>query len=379
MPINNFQTRGIDLTQYDSQTLDELNLDESELVNLVNHLSTKGAKNFRLGEAGCLGHTFTFDLGKKSYRVKALSKRCKLPELEEQINEEYGFLKLLGPALGQHIPEPITQLPLELARGFIMQNIDSVDLNEQLERGSWTYAEAVGYLSDLFDALCTMHSLGVIHRDLKPQNLLVRPDYTSVIIDFQLAAIDDCITTDEYPALHGTIGYMGLPQILGDKPSLSDDVFAVGAILYRMFSGSEFYSKRELFDLTKSFPDNMDKTHFDRMDHLVDEKCKILADKIGEHNPLNSLVRNCLLCEYGSMHEVKKAHAELLGLIRAQDPMFLYEKLGSPANYVFRIPAQIKLPHLQDFSPSQHSLPNPLHLYYTDVPIHLKQSKYGTR
>jgi eukaryotic-like serine/threonine-protein kinase len=94
----------------------------------------------------------------------------------------------------------------------------------------------VGALS----GLVTLHDAGLVHRDIKPQNIMVKSDGSTVLVDYGLATGTDAssFVTSNPNALAGTLGYLG-PEVLGaTDPSPALDLFALGATLYELVTGA---------------------------------------------------------------------------------------------------------------------------------------------
>lgn len=108
------------------------------------------------------------------------------------------------------------------------------------KRGSFDLRTGVLVLEKVARALAYTHQRGVVHRDLKPGNILVRPDGEPVVIDFGLARIfEDGSSLTATGAVLGTPLYMAPEQIEGrrDRIGPCTDIYAMGAILYEMLTG----------------------------------------------------------------------------------------------------------------------------------------------
>ncbi|MCC9600251.1 serine/threonine protein kinase [Stieleria sp. JC731] len=95
------------------------------------------------------------------------------------------------------------------------------------------FETAFEYTSQLLDAVAFAHHEGVIHCDIKPENIFLFADDTLRLGDFGIAKVAQKTINGSGT---GTLGYMAPEQAMG-KPSRRSDVFSIGLIVYRMFSG----------------------------------------------------------------------------------------------------------------------------------------------
>jgi len=144
-------------------------------------------------------------------------------------------------ALPFDVPTPGEQRPL----GARPSEIELVALN----RG-----ERVGRLKDamlqLTEALAYIHGHGLIHRDLKPTNIMVDEDRTVRLMDFGLAkflADDSAVTADG--RLVGTFRYMAPEQVLGEHLDARTDLYGLGVILYELLSGRPPFEAKTPYEL----------------------------------------------------------------------------------------------------------------------------------
>jgi TolB-like protein/tetratricopeptide (TPR) repeat protein len=102
--------------------------------------------------------------------------------------------------------------------------------------------ETLALMRQATRALDAAHRAGLVHRDLKPQNLMVRPDGTLKVLDFGLARTVAPAETDATRTLPGmligTLPYMAPEQVLGQPATPASDLFSLGVILYELFTGT---------------------------------------------------------------------------------------------------------------------------------------------
>jgi len=133
---------------------------------------------------------------------------------------------------------------------FSMQYIPGSTLSERLQRGPMPPREAVSLLIPVVDAIGAAHRAGVLHRDLKPGNILIAEDGTPFVTDFGLAkrvSVDDQVSAGaadlhsltQSGAILGTPAWMSPEQAAGqtDAIGVASDVYSLGAILFAMLTG----------------------------------------------------------------------------------------------------------------------------------------------
>jgi TolB-like protein/predicted Ser/Thr protein kinase len=127
---------------------------------------------------------------------------------------------------------------------LVMEFIRGVPLTERLKKGWLPEAEILGLGTQLLEGLAAAHAQGVIHRDLKPGNLMITSDGRLKILDFGLAVllapagdIDITRSRPETLAVVGTLPYMPPEQLRGQSVDTRSDIYSAGAVLYEMASG----------------------------------------------------------------------------------------------------------------------------------------------
>ena len=117
-----------------------------------------------------------------------------------------------------------------------MEYVDGEDLGGLLQRiGRLPEDKALVTARQLCAGLQAAHDRGVIHRDLKPQNIMMNKRGQVVIMDFGLAAIADQLTGAEVH--NGTPAYMAPEQLKGAEVTARSDIYALGLVLYEIFTG----------------------------------------------------------------------------------------------------------------------------------------------
>jgi serine/threonine protein kinase/Tfp pilus assembly protein PilF len=125
-------------------------------------------------------------------------------------------------------------------------------LSERVSLRPLREKEVLEYALQLAEGLAAAHEQGVIHRDLKPGNLMVTADGRLTILDFGLAAPlskpGEDVTVEDLAAtiipLSGTLRYIAPEQLRGEQPDARSDIYSAGAVVYEMLTG------RPPFDMT---------------------------------------------------------------------------------------------------------------------------------
>jgi predicted Ser/Thr protein kinase len=119
-----------------------------------------------------------------------------------------------------------------------MEYVEGQSLKELISRHSVLPVERVrSYVAEICEGLAAAHGQGVIHRDLKPGNILVTPDQRVKIIDFGLARIANLEGMTATGMLLGTPEYMAPEQIKGGNIDARTDLYALGALTYHALTG----------------------------------------------------------------------------------------------------------------------------------------------
>ncbi|MEY9967612.1 serine/threonine protein kinase [Streptacidiphilus sp. MAP12-16] len=124
---------------------------------------------------------------------------------------------------------------------LVMQYVDGADLADHLaEHDPYPWPWAVAVAAQLCSVLAAVHAVPVVHRDLKPRNLMVRPDGTLVVLDLGVAAVLDSDTTrlTRSGAPIGTPAYMAPEQAMGGAVGPRTDLYALGVVLHELLSGT---------------------------------------------------------------------------------------------------------------------------------------------
>ncbi|GAB2983020.1 Stk1 family PASTA domain-containing Ser/Thr kinase [Actinotalea caeni] len=121
-----------------------------------------------------------------------------------------------------------------------MEYVDGVTLRRRLlSQGALALGEALDVLEAVLDALGAAHRAGLVHRDVKPENVLIAHDGTIKVADFGLARAVTEATMSSTGALLGTVAYLSPEIVTSGAADARADVYAAGVMLYEMLTGRQ--------------------------------------------------------------------------------------------------------------------------------------------
>ena len=210
---------------------------------------------FELDEHNTLNRVVAIKLNKE------ITNRDLCSRFEREVNT---LIRLRSPhsvevyGYGEHREEGIL-----IAQFMIMELLEGLTLQQYLEQGPLPSNEAISIFSQIAQALQKAHQMGVIHRDLKPNNIML-----SLLPDQSLRArlFDFGLSKDTSRASHqlsssgvilGTLWYMSPEQARGEEIDHRSDIFSLGIILYQMLTGQLPFPASNLFELYQLHPQGL--------------------------------------------------------------------------------------------------------------------------
>lgn len=183
---------------------------------------------------------------------------------------------------------------------YTMEIVDGTDLGALIADGPLAPRRAIAIAADIARAAGAAHEHGVIHRDLKPRNIIVDATGRARVLDFGIAL--NVSGTDKYEGQFvGSLGYMAPEQIIGGRIVPQTDIFAIGVMLYIMLTGQRPF-------LAKTTPELL--AAIATVDPIVPSKVNS-----GIHEDLDFIVMRCLAKAPEERFPSAKALFEMLSAI----------------------------------------------------------------
>lgn len=124
---------------------------------------------------------------------------------------------------------------------IVMELVEGITLLQYMEKkGALPWNEALHFSRQIAKALDHAHTRGIIHRDIKPQNIMLLKDGTIKVADFGIAALENELYENDGQAI-GSIHYIAPEQARGDYPDTRSDLYSLGVVMYEMFTGEKPY------------------------------------------------------------------------------------------------------------------------------------------
>jgi eukaryotic-like serine/threonine-protein kinase len=124
-----------------------------------------------------------------------------------------------------------------------MEYVPGGTLRALLRERRWLpWPEALAVMDPILNALAAAHQAGIVHRDVKPENVLITPDGRVKVVDFGLARASAAMGNTRAGTIIGSVGYIAPEQVIGAPTDARTDVYSAGVMLFEMLTGRQPFS-----------------------------------------------------------------------------------------------------------------------------------------
>jgi len=190
---------------------------------------------------------------------------------------------------------------------MLLEWVEGETLRAAIMRSGKLSAHEVRTLAEtMLAALAALHDAGVLHRDVKPENILRRKDGVFKLTDFSLALLADAPKLTHHQAVVGTPAYLAPELARGKTPSEQSDLFALGVVLYESATGNNPFAADNILESLRRVREV--EPDWNALNALQDDK-------------LAQLIRSCLAKEPGHrLASAQDAQAALAGTMSFPNP-----------------------------------------------------------
>ena len=214
----------------------------------------------RKGDYEILGVLGAGGMG-KVYKVRnVLSDRIEamkvlLPNLADQKELADRFLreiKVLASLNHPNIAALRTALMIDNQLVMIMEYVEGTTLAAHLEQGKISWGDALLYIDQVLAALSYAHKQNVVHRDVKPANMMLTPSGAVKLMDFGIARSGNDLGLTMVGTTLGSLPYMSPEQVKGEHVDARSDLYSVGVSLYEMATGQKPFRGDSRFSIMQA-------------------------------------------------------------------------------------------------------------------------------
>ena len=120
---------------------------------------------------------------------------------------------------------------------IVMELIDDITLKQYMERrGKLNWRESLHFITQIMHGLSHAHSRGIVHRDIKPHNVMILRDGSVKIADFGIARLESAAQQTMTQQALGSVHYISPEQAKGDRTDARSDIYSAGVVLYEMLT-----------------------------------------------------------------------------------------------------------------------------------------------
>ena len=188
---------------------------------------------------------------------------------------------------------------------IVMELIDGITLKQYMDkRGMLAWREAVHFSKQIAKALTQAHERGIIHRDIKPQNIMLLRDGTIKVADFGIAALESEVDEKPDGQAIGSIHYIAPEQARGESPDARSDIYSLGVLMYEMLTGNVPYTGDTLGEIAikhmqhaptspskinPDIPEALERITLKAMASRIDQRYQSAAELLGDLDQLTTV------------------------------------------------------------------------------------------
>ena len=132
---------------------------------------------------------------------------------------------------------------------LVLEHVGGGSLSARLEHGALPLDEAVRLITEIAAGLDALHAAGIVHRDVKPSNVMLREDGSAALTDFGLAKGAAYTVLTRPGQVLGTLDYLAPELVRGEPATPASDLYALGCVTFECLAGKPPFADRSLFGI----------------------------------------------------------------------------------------------------------------------------------
>jgi serine/threonine-protein kinase len=151
----------------------------------------------------------------------------------------------------RHLVEVLDSGEVDGRPFLVSRYVDGPSLDRRLEKGGpLPVGEALSLTAQVATGLDALHRASIVHRDVKPSNILLDPERGAVLTDFGLAKREDYTALTTEGQLVGTIGYIAPEAFTEEEPGSAADIYGLGCVVFECLAGHPPFSGRSALEMS---------------------------------------------------------------------------------------------------------------------------------
>ncbi|AMC93437.1 hypothetical protein AOC36_05415 [Erysipelothrix larvae] len=228
------------------------------------------------------------------------------------------FQREANAASGLHHPNIVEVYDVGDDQGqpyIVMEFVKGITAKELVHRrGALEKYEALSIMKQLVSAVKCAHEAGIVHRDIKPQNILVKDDGTVKIADFGIALANDALQLTKVDSVMGSVHYLAPECVRGDGATIQSDIYAMGIVFFELITGALPYRGETSVEVA--------------MKHLKDPMPSVLKYNSEIPHSFANIITKA--CQKNKIYRYRLAQDMFEDLSTSLDPQRIHEALWLP-------------------------------------------------